>query len=69
MRRDLILAIEPSLFDAIVGSADSETLFYLALTFGLEQDPLGAVERAVGFVGETGRKHGIERPAGHAAGQ
>lgn len=62
MRRDLMLAIEPSLFDGIAGSADSETLFYLALTFGLEQDPLGAVERAVGFVEATGRKHGIERP-------
>jgi glutamine amidotransferase len=62
MRRDLMLAIEPSLFDGIAGSADSEALFYLALTFGLEQDPLGAVERAVGFVEATGEKHGVERP-------
>ena len=62
MRRDLMLAVEPSLFDGIAGSADSEALFYLALTFGLEQDPLGAVERAVGFVEATGNKHGIERP-------
>ena len=62
MRRDLMLAIEPSLFDGIAGSADSEALFYLALTFGLEQDPLGAVERAVGFVEATGEEHGIERP-------
>ena len=44
------------------GSTDSEVLFYLALTFGLEDDPLGALERAVGFVEATGRKHGIEHP-------
>ena len=62
MRRDLMLAIEPSLFSAIAGSTDSEVLFYLALTFGLEEDPLGAVERAVGFVEATGRRHGIEHP-------
>src|SRR5215213_9524173 len=49
MRRDLLLAVEPSLFDGIAGSTDSEALFYLALTFGLDHDPLGAVERAVGF--------------------
>src|SRR4051795_12023898 len=46
MRRDLLLAVDPSLFDGIAGSADSELLFYLALTFGLEDDPLGALERA-----------------------
>src|SRR5207249_11289803 len=62
MRRDLVLAIEPTLFDAIAGSTDSEVLFYLALTFGLEQDPLGAVERAVGFVEATAERHAIEDP-------
>jgi predicted glutamine amidotransferase len=44
------------------GSADSEVLFYLALTFGLEDDPPKAVERMVGFVEEVGRRHGIEHP-------
>ena len=62
MRRELLLAVEPSLFDDVVGSTDSEALFYLALTFGLEDDPLGALERAVGFVEATGREHGIEHP-------
>jgi predicted glutamine amidotransferase len=62
MRRDLVLAIEPGLFDAIAGSTDSEVLFYLALTFGLESDPLGAVERAVGFVEATAERHGIDDP-------
>ena len=62
MRRELMLAVDPSLFDDIAGSTDSETLFYLALTFGLQDDPLGAMERAVGFVEATGREHGVEHP-------
>ena len=41
MRRDLLLAVEPPLFEGISGSADSELLFYLALTFGFEDDPSG----------------------------
>jgi predicted glutamine amidotransferase len=62
MRRDLVLAVDPSLFEGIAGSADSELLFYLALTLGLEQDPLGALERAIGVVEKTGEAHGIEHP-------
>src|SRR6185295_11018063 len=62
IRRELMLAVGPALFDGIAGSTDSETLFYLALTFGLENDPLAAVERAVGFVETTARAHGIEHP-------
>jgi predicted glutamine amidotransferase len=61
-RRELLLAVDPALFDGITGSTDSELLFYLALTFGLEQDPLPAVERAVGFVEAVGRAHGYENP-------
>ena len=59
MRRDLMLAVDPALFDDIHGSTDSETLFYLAVTFGLEKDPLGAMERAVGLVEATAREMGI----------
>ena len=62
MRRDLLYAVDPSLFEGIGGSTDSEALFYLALTFGLEADPIGAVEQAVGLVEATGRAHGIENP-------
>ena len=62
MRRDLLYAVDSSLFDGIAGSTDSEALFYLALTFGLEDDPLGAVEQAVGFVEAAGRAQGVENP-------
>jgi predicted glutamine amidotransferase len=62
VRRELILAVDDSLFDAIEGTTDSEVMFYLALTFGLEDEPVGAVERMVGFVEKTGREHGIDLP-------
>jgi predicted glutamine amidotransferase len=62
MQRELRVAVDPTLYTGIVGSTDSETLFYLALTFGLEHDPIGAVEQAIGFVEATGHAHGIEHP-------
>jgi predicted glutamine amidotransferase len=62
MRRDLMLAVDGDLFSGIGGSADSETLFYLALTEGLEQDPLGAMERAVGTVERCAAEHGVDNP-------
>jgi hypothetical protein len=60
MRRELMLAIAPELFANVKGSTDSEVLFHLALTFGLEHDPVGALELAVGLVEATAVKHGIE---------
>jgi predicted glutamine amidotransferase len=62
IRRDLALAVDPSLFARIEGSTDSEIFFYLALTLGLERDPPRAVERAVGLIEETGRRSGIANP-------
>jgi predicted glutamine amidotransferase len=60
MRRELMLAIDPSLFPSIEGSTDSEVLFNLAITFGLEDDPVGAVEQAIGLVEQTAERHGID---------
>jgi glutamine amidotransferase len=60
MRRELMYAVDPELFGDFQGSTDSEVVFRLALTFGLEEDPIGALERAIGFVEATARKHGIE---------
>jgi predicted glutamine amidotransferase len=62
VKRELALAIEESLFPSIESTTDSETMFYLAITFGLEDDPVDAVERMVGFVEETGQRHRIEDP-------
>jgi predicted glutamine amidotransferase len=62
VKRELDLEIDPSLYPAIDGSTDSERLFFLALTFGLEDDPPTAVARAVGLVEQVGARHGIEHP-------
>ena len=61
LRRDLILEVAPELFPTIQGSTDSEVLFHLALTYGLEQDPVDALERAIGFVEATAARHGVEK--------
>jgi glutamine amidotransferase len=67
VKRDLLLEVEPSLLPAIEGSSDSELLFYLALTFGLEEEPVGALERMAGFVEAVGERHGIAHPLQMAA--
>jgi predicted glutamine amidotransferase len=62
VKRDLAFAVDPSLYPEIEGSTDSELFFYLALTFGLEDDPPAALEQAVGFIEQTGERHGVEHP-------
>jgi glutamine amidotransferase len=62
IKRDLVLAIDPELYPAIEGTTDSETLFHLALTFGLEEDPPLAVQRAIGLVETVGHRRGVEYP-------
>lgn len=62
VKRDLVLAVDESLYPQIAGSADTEVLFYLALTFGLQEDPAQALAHAVGFVEETGARKGIKYP-------
>ncbi|MCD9877822.1 class II glutamine amidotransferase [Streptomyces guryensis] len=62
MRRELSLLVDPALYSDIEGTTDSEVMFYLALTFGLDEDPPGAVSRMVGVVERSGRDHGVEFP-------
>jgi len=62
LRRDLMLMIAPAYFGSLEGSTDSEVMFLLALSFGLEEDPLLALARMVGAVEETGRRHGVAQP-------
>ena len=61
-KRELLGAVDSSLYADIEGSTDSEALFFLALTFGLVDDPFAAVSRAVGFVEKVGRSHGVVDP-------
>ena len=62
IKRDLVLAIDPALFSNVAGSTDSEVMFFLALTFGLEKDVIAAVEKMVGFIEDVGRKNGVVHP-------
>ncbi len=62
MKRDLAMAVGADLFADIEGSTDSEMFFFLALTFGLRDDPPAGVARAVALVEDVGRRHGIEFP-------
>jgi glutamine amidotransferase len=57
-----MLALDPALFGAVEGTTDSEVVFHLALTFGLEDDPIAALERAVGFIEALAAKRGIDDP-------
>lgn len=50
MKRELMLAVDPALYACIRGSTDSEVMFYLALTFGLDQEPIQALERMAGLI-------------------
>jgi len=62
IKRDLALAVDPSLYPEMEGTTDTEMMFHLALTFGLKDDPPQAVARTVGLVEATGREHGVEFP-------
>jgi glutamine amidotransferase len=59
LRRDLMLAIDPGQFPDVQGSTDTEVVFHLALTLGLEEDPIGALERTVGLIEATASEHGV----------
>jgi predicted glutamine amidotransferase len=62
VRRELTLAVDPAVFAEIEGSTDSEVLFYLAVSFGLETEPVAAVAQAVGLVEAVGRRQGVANP-------
>jgi len=62
LKRDLLLEVDPALYPEIEGTTDSEAMFFLALTYGLRDDPVAAVERMVGFVEATAARHGVKDP-------
>jgi glutamine amidotransferase len=59
LRRELMLAVAPYLFREVQGSTDTEVIFNLALTYGLQDDPIGALERTVGVIEEAARRQEI----------
>ncbi|PQO44636.1 class II glutamine amidotransferase [Blastopirellula marina] len=62
LKRQLTFDIDPHLFPHLEGSTDSETLFFLALTFGLRDDPPAALAKTIGHVERVKRDAGIQTP-------
>ena len=61
IRRKLEALLSDDLFAARTGTTDSELLFLLALNFGLETDPLGAVAKAISITEQMSNEH-VEKP-------
>lgn len=59
LRRDLQFDIAPELYTQLSGTTDSETLFLLALTYGLEQHPKQAFEKTIRRVLDLCDAYGI----------
>lgn len=59
LRRDLTLAIAPELFPLIRGTTDSEILFLLAVTYGMEGDVHAGFARVAGFVERLAARHKV----------
>ncbi len=60
LHRDLALAVSPELFPLIGGTTDTEIMFMLALSFGMDGDVKGGLSRMAGFVEHLAELHGIE---------
>jgi glutamine amidotransferase len=58
-RRDADMMIPDALYPHRKGATDSEALFLVALAEGLDGDPQGALERAVGRFEAIGRARGL----------
>ena len=59
LRRALLMKVAPEYFNNIQGTTDSETMFHLALTYGLEKNVPVAVAETVRVVESEAKKVGI----------
>ena len=59
LKRELTFEVDPDLYPCILGNTDTEVLFYLALTYGLEDDPEGALRKLVDRVERARKENGI----------
>lgn len=60
LHRDLAFAVSPALFPLISGTTDSELMFMLALSFGMEGDVKIGISRMAGLVEQVAETHGVE---------
>lgn len=59
LRQAIYAKISPEYFNNLMGSTDSEAMFYLALTFGMEEDVINAIAEMVRFVKKAGNDAGV----------
>jgi predicted glutamine amidotransferase len=62
LRQPLEALIDPQLYPHRQGTTDSEVLFLLALTLGLERDPVQAMNLALSSIKELRVRHHINEP-------
>jgi glutamine amidotransferase len=62
VKRALSLQVDDALYSEIKGTTDTELMFYLALTFGLDENVEQAISKMVGVVEDIGFKAGIQYP-------
>jgi glutamine amidotransferase len=59
LRRDLHFAIAPDYYPTLKGTTDSETIFLLALSNGLETDPKKAFEKTIQLIKAVCMQHQV----------
>ena len=62
LKRELTFDVAPELYPSIEGNADTEVCFFLALTYGLADDPPRGLARMVSRVERARRENGITEP-------
>ncbi len=62
VKRDLTMDVDPDLYPYIQGSTDSEVCFFLALTYGLDTDPVAAIEKMIARVERARAERGVSEP-------
>lgn len=62
LKRELTMDVDPTLYPAILGNSDSEVCFFLALTFGLADDPVEGLSRMVERVERARRENAVTEP-------
>ncbi|MEM7679489.1 MAG: class II glutamine amidotransferase [Pseudomonadota bacterium] len=60
IKQELHHDIAPDLYPEIKGTTDSETFFYLAITYGLKDDPKEGLKKAINHIKEIIESHEIE---------
>lgn len=62
VKRDLTFDVDPALYPFLLGNSDSELCFFLALTYGLADDPVGALTAMVQRVERAREERGVAEP-------